>query len=202
MAETWLKCTECRTDIPYGGRHYLCSVSTCKRSKMRLVFCSVVCWDSHLSTVRHREAWAEDAVAPTKEAWARELAEQGEAPRKDTPPQGVRPPAPTAAPIVRSASPVGAPAPAVRRVVGDASPAVAASLEGNVKLSDVTDKDILIVVSKMKKYIKDRSGFNCSDAVADMLSEHVRAICDDSIRAAARDERKTVLDRDVPRARR
>ena len=54
----------------------------------------------------------------------------------------------------------------------------------------------------MKKYIKDRSGMNCSDAVAEVLSEHVRALCDDAIRAAARDERKTVLDRDVPRPRR
>jgi len=54
----------------------------------------------------------------------------------------------------------------------------------------------------MKKYIKDRSGMNCSDAVAEMLSDHVRAICDDAIRAVARDDRKTVLDRDVPRARR
>ena len=201
MAETWLKCTECKNDIPYGGRHYLCSVSTCKRSKMRLVFCSVVCWDSHLSTVRHREAWAEDAVAPTKEAWARELAEQDTEPRKDTPPQGVRSPAP--APVVRSAtpSPASPPPQVVRRVVGDASPGVAAQLEG-VKLSEVTDKDILIVVSKMKKYIKDRSGFNCSDAVAEYLSDHVRLVCDEAIRAAARDERKTVLDRDVPRARR
>ena len=30
----------------------------------------------------------------------------------------------------------------------------------------------------------------------------VRAICDEAIRAAATDERKTVLDRDVPRLRR
>ena len=36
----------------------------------------------------------------------------------------------------------------------------------------------------------------------EVLSEHVRALCDDSIRAAGRDERKTVLDRDVPRPRR
>ena len=43
---------------------------------------------------------------------------------------------------------------------------------------------------------------NTSDAVAEVLSDHVRAICDDSIRAAARDERKTVLDRDVPKPRR
>jgi hypothetical protein len=89
-----------------------------------------------------------------------------------------------------------------RKVVGDASPASAASVEGNVTFSNVTDRDQLIVISKMKKYIKDRSGMNCSDAVADMLSDHVRAICDEAIRAAGRDERKTVLDRDVPKARR
>ena len=66
-------------------------------------------------------------------------------------------------------------------------------------MSDAVDRDVLIVVSKMKKYIKDRSGMNCGDAVAGALSDHVRAICDEAIRAAARDERKTVLDRDVPR---
>jgi len=191
MAETWLKCTECKTDIPYGGKHYLCSVSTCKRSKFRLVFCTPTCWDSHLSSVRHREAWAEDAVAPTREAWAREQAEANATP--DKPP--VRPT------VVTPTAPQATSAPVVRRVVDVASPAVAAQLEG-VKLSEVTDKDVLVVVSKMKKYIKDRSGMNCSDSVADMLSEHVRALCDDAIRMAARDERKTVLDRDVLRPRR
>jgi hypothetical protein len=191
MAETWLRCTECKTDIPYGGRHYVCSVSTCKRSKFRIVFCSPTCWDSHLSTVRHRDAWAEEAVAPTREAWQHELAETQAQPA--SPPRPTSSPSPTPAPSSASAP--------VRRVVGDASPTTAASLEG-VKLAEVVDKDILIVVSKMKKYIRDRSGMNCSDAVADMLSEHVRAICDDAIRAAARDERKTVLDRDVPRPRR
>jgi hypothetical protein len=32
-----------------------------------------------------------------------------------------------------------------------------------------------------------------------LLSDHVRAICDEAIRAAARNDRKTVLERDVPR---
>ena len=58
---------------------------------------------------------------------------------------------------------------------------------------------MLIVISKLKKYIKDRSGMNCSDGVADVLSDRVRMLCDDAIRAAGRDERKTVLDRDVAR---
>ena len=61
---------------------------------------------------------------------------------------------------------------------------------------------MLIVVSKLKKYIRERSGMNTSDSVADVLSDHVRAICDDAIRAAATDGRKTVLDRDVPKVRR
>ena len=104
-------------------------------------------------------------------------------------------------------------APVVRRVVGEPPPgssanppapgtAVASAGTAALVMSDAVDKDILIVVSKMKKYIKDRSGFNCGDAVVDLLSEHVRAICDESIRAAARDDRKTVLERDVPRPRR
>jgi hypothetical protein len=68
--------------------------------------------------------------------------------------------------------------------------------------SEVHDKDVLIVVSKMKKYVKDRSGMNCSDQIVDLLSDHVRALCDDAIRAAARDDRKTVLERDIARPRR
>ena len=62
--------------------------------------------------------------------------------------------------------------------------------------------DVLVVVSKVKKYIRDRSGMNTSDAVAEALGDHVRSVCDEAIRAAAQDGRKTVLDRDVPKARR
>jgi hypothetical protein len=178
VAETWLKCSACKNPIPFNATHWVCSVSTCNRSRTRLVFCTVSCWDSHVAMLRHRDAWAVEAKAPSKEAWERELAEN--------PPEPA-PPAPAAAP-------------AARRVVGAASPSAAAAAEG-VQLANA-DREILIVVSKLKKYIKDRSGMNCSDAVAEVLSDHVRAICDDSIRAAARDERKTVLDRDVPRPRR
>jgi histone H3/H4 len=222
MAEAWLKCSACRKEIAFGGRHWVCSVSTCNRSRTRLVFCSVPCWDSHVATLRHRDAYAVEATAPTQEAWQKELASQdpaptptpvaritpvqravsGPIPRPGTDSDGVpRPKSPTGEVREETRPNVAPPPPAVRRVVGDASPATAAAAEG-VKLADVVDKDILIVVSKMKKYIRDRSGFNCSDAVAEVLSDHVRAICDDSIRAAGRDGRKTVLDRDVPRPRR
>lgn len=193
MAETWLLCSACRTDIPYSSKYFQCSVSTCNRARMRLVFCSVGCWDSHVATLRHRDAWAEDKIAPSKGEWEREQASLAA-----SAPEPPKPPAPRPAP---------APGDPVRRVVGTptasssvtATPAPATS--GPV-LNEVTERDTLVVVSKIKKYIKDRSGMNCSDAVADMLSEHLRVLCDDAIRAAGRDERKTVLDRDVPRARR
>ena len=190
MAETWLKCSACRREIAFDARHWVCSVSTCNRSRTRLVFCTVDCWDSHVATLRHRDAWAVEARAPSRDAWQRELAAQAAEPAK--------PPVP--APRPSSPSPSPSPAPVVRRVVADPTPSPAPAMGGGggpVKLAEVTDRDILIVVSKMKKYIKDRSGMNCSDAVADRLSDHVRALCDDAIRAAARDERKTVLDRDV-----
>jgi len=179
VAETWLKCSACKNPIPFNATHWVCSVSTCNRARMRLVFCTVSCWDSHVAMLRHRDAWAVEAKAPSKDAWERELAEN--------PPDPAPAPAQPAAPVQR-------------KVVGPASPSSAAAVEG-VQLTEA-EREVLIVVSKMKKYIKDRSGMNCSDAVAEMLSDHVRAICDDAIRAAARDERKTVLDRDVPRARR
>jgi histone H3/H4 len=182
---------------------------------MPLYFCSVACWDSHLSMVRHRDAYAVEARAPSKEAWAEQQANAE--PVKplpqtpDRPPPGAVPmrsvsgPAPT--PVAFRSSPSGSTAqvssnPPPRRIVGESSPASDSAASGGPALSSSYDKDILIVVSKLKKYIKDRSGMNCSDSVADMLSEHVRSVADEAIRAAARDERKTVLDRDVPRARR
>ena len=189
-------CTTCKKPIGFGADYLQCSVSTCNRARMRLVFCSVACWDSHLADARHRDAWAEDKIAPTQAAWQRELAEQAAVPDKPAS-------APASSPV--SARPGAAAPVVVRRVVGDSPPAPSpaqAPAGGEVRLSDVADRDMLIVISKLKKYIKDRSGMNCSDAVAEVLSDHVRALCDDSIRAAGRDERKTVLDRDVPRPRR
>ena len=181
MAETWRTCSACKNPIPFHATHWVCSVSTCTRPRTGYVFCTVSCWDSHVADARHRDAWAVEARAPSKDAWQKELAA--------SPPEPA--PAKPAAPVQ----------PAVRRVVGDAaasSPAPATA-SASIGLNDIVDREILIVVSKMKKYIKDRSGMNCGDAVVEVLSDHVRAICDESIRAAARDERKTVLERDVPR---
>src|SRR5690349_21279961 len=72
----WQRCSTCKKDIRYNATHWVCSVSTCNRNRTKLVFCSVVCWDSHVAILRHRDAWAVEARAPTKEAWAREVAEE------------------------------------------------------------------------------------------------------------------------------
>ncbi len=113
-------CSTCRKEIGFQSTYYVCSVSTCNRRRTGVLFCSMACWDAHLPEARHREAWAEERRAPTRDEWARELAEDG-APEQPAP------------------------------------------------------------------------------RLADALSDRVRRICDDAARNAARDGRKTVLPRDVPR---
>ena len=60
------------------------------------------------------------------------------------------------------------------------------------------EQEILIVVSKLKNYIRDKSGMNSSAGVAQVLSDHLRGMCDQAIENARKDGRKTVMDRDVP----
>jgi hypothetical protein len=183
----WMLCSACRKEIAFGAIHWVCSVSTCNRNRTRLVFCSVACWDSHLATLHHREAWAVEERAPSREEHARGEHTGGERDATD----------------VRF--PPSAPSPPSRPSLPSHSPTVVqpqASSGGPALSSTYAHDDVLIVVSKMKKYIRDRSGMNTSDAVADALGDHVRSVCDEAIRAAARDGRKTVLDRDVPKARR
>ncbi len=64
MAERWRRCSACKNDIELGAIHWVCSVSTCNRARTALVFCSVDCWEIHLPTERHREAWAIEERAP------------------------------------------------------------------------------------------------------------------------------------------
>lgn len=64
----------------------------------------------------------------------------------------------------------------------------------------MSDQEILVVQSKVKTYIKAKSGMNTSGAVAGRLSEIVRELCDRAIANANADGRKTVMDRDLPGA--
>lgn len=191
-SDVWLHCSACRKDIPFGAIHWVCSVSTCNRARMQLVFCSVACWDSHVATLRHRDAWAVEERAPSRAAWlaARTDAAAITAPthRTEAPTAPLRQTLNAALPRAVVPAPFSPP---------PAGPSLH-PINGPLTLSNAYERDVLIVVSKLKKYIRDRSGMNTSDAVADVLGEHVRAICDQAIHTAAADGRKTVLDRDVP----
>jgi histone H3/H4 len=76
-----------------------------------------------------------------------------------------------------------------RRIVREAP---APSVESNAT------EEILIIASRLKEYIRARSGFSTSERVLAPLSAIVRQVCDAAIANATRDERKTVLDRDIP----
>lgn len=59
-----------------------------------------------------------------------------------------------------------------------------------------TPKEVLIVVSKLKSYIRETSEMNTSESVIELLSDKVRELCDEAVANARADGRKTVMDRD------
>jgi hypothetical protein len=161
-------CSTCKKPIGFGADYMQCSVSTCNRNKLAQFFCSLACWDAHLPEARHRDAWAEPMKAPTREAFRREQQEDEERDQRAS---------------ARESS-MSEEAEKRRRLVGAAAPA-----------QDLP-KDVLVVVSKLKAYIKARSGMNTSDSVTEVLSDQIRKLCDAAIEVAHSDNRKTVLDRD------
>jgi hypothetical protein len=171
-------CSSCKKELAFESTYYVCSVSTCNRKRMALTFCSLPCFEAHVPTVRHREAWAEQMRAPTRAQHERELAEE----RAEEQTAGAREP--------RAPEPAQA---AARRLVGvGQKPA-----PGPVALSSAgVERDVLIVVSKLKAYVRARSGMNTSDGVTDVLSDIVRELCDAAVQKAAADGRKTLLARD------
>ena len=62
--------------------------------------------------------------------------------------------------------------------------------------SKVAEKDVLVVASKLKKYIKERSGMSCSADSLEALSDMIRMHANDAIDRARSDGRRTVKGRD------
>ena len=58
--------------------------------------------------------------------------------------------------------------------------------------------EVLIVASRLKDYVRSKHGMNTSDGVLEPLSRIVRNACDQAVRNARRDGRKTLLDHDLP----
>ena len=78
-----------------------------------------------------------------------------------------------------------------RIIISGSAPSAAA---GGKKSS--MSNEVLVVVSKMKQYIRDISEFNTAEDVNQALSEIIRAECDKAIGKARADGRKTVMARD------
>ena len=60
----------------------------------------------------------------------------------------------------------------------------------------MSESETLVIVSKLKKYIKESSGMNTAGNVAPALSDQIRQMCKRAIESARSDGRKTVMDRD------
>ena len=168
---TWRRCSACKQPIALGATYWICNVSTCNRSRTALAFCSLTCWEVHLPEAHHREAWALERTAPARHEPGAGESGAGE-PAK---PAAKAPPAPAA----RTGE---------RRFV---RPAAASS-------RPPAPREVLIIASRLKEYIRARSGFNTSEGILDPLSDAVRHLCDEAILKAEREGRRTVLDRDVP----
>lgn len=58
-------------------------------------------------------------------------------------------------------------------------------------------EDVLVVTSKVKKYIKEKGQMNTSAETIDILSKAVEKLCAKGIESAKADGRKTVMARDI-----
>ena len=174
---TWKLCSSCKKPIGLNTVYWTCNVSTCNRKRTGLVFCSVECWDAHVPLYNHRESWALENRSP-------KVLEKEE----------------DDAPKTRTAS-----APLAKKSLSERAKFISGLGEENELIDEErettmtdgnTEKEILIVASKLKNYVRAKSGMNTSAAVVDVLSDKIRELCDRAIETAKQDGRKTVMDRD------
>ncbi len=192
MSEVWRLCSSCKKALGFKIKFFECSVSTCNNKRTGLVFCSVACWEVHLPNARHRDAGAIEKISPGPEQWARELSER-QAP----------------------AAQLSAAGPPARTISGNLAPTSASSTSGSQSASNESrrilirpstptttnnkEDEVLVVVSRIRQYVKDRADMNTSQEVYDLLSDQLRRALDDMMEAARLDGRKTVMARDFRR---
>ena len=165
--DIWRHCNICKAGIGFEAEYFVCSVSTCNRKRTGLNFCGLSCFEAHLPTARHRDAWAESQRAPSRAEWQAALESGADTESSDDAVPAQSPPAATR----------------TRVVTGAAS-------------AEADGTEVLVVVSKLKKYVKDWSGMNTSDSASSVLSDHLRELCREATRQAGLDGRRTVLARD------
>lgn len=163
----WKKCNICKKQIPYGSTYYLCSVSTCKRKRTGFSFCSERCWDAHLGFVSHRTSYCEEATAPTREESRHSSDDDASVEEVERP---------------------------KRRIIVDDTKAPVASAP---RMTQKHSVDTLVVVSKVKQFVKSVAGFNTSQCAIDALTQKVVGECLQGIERAKESERKTLMGRDI-----
>src|SRR4051812_20839304 len=142
----WRRCNSCKKPIGFRTKYWICSVSTCTRKRTGLVFCSVACWDAHAPMMNHRDAGAVEHTSPSREAWAAEQAAESSSDREN----------PSKAPSQNNSQ--------ITR--GE-------NMENENTGGAGDGKEVLVVASKLKNYIKAKSGMNTSGAVMEILSERL-----------------------------
>jgi hypothetical protein len=167
----WRECSSCKKEINYNVKYYECSVSSCNGLRTGYVFCSVPCWERHLPGARHRDAAAIEKVSPKQESMS-SMSQAAAIPASNT-----------ASSSVNNQG--------VRRII----PGATTSASGVI--SKKVEQEVLVVVSKVKAYIKSQADMNVSDDIMDLLSNRIRFFCDEAIKKAQSDGRKTVLERDL-----
>lgn len=182
QTDYWRKCSSCKKPINYSTNYYVCSVSTCNRKRVGYVFDSVACFERHLPGARHRDAGAVEAKSPTYAQWKAEVeADMASGGSASAPSSTSTQPAARDPQRVIVRQPVS--------MTGTPSAAKPA-------YKDALESEILVVVSKMKNYVRERSDMNTSDSVMQLLSDRLRRLCDKAMDKARADGRKTVMDRD------
>lgn len=175
LSNFWRKCSSCKKPIGFRTKYWVCNVSTCNRKRTGLVFCSVSCWDAHVPMMNHRDSWAEERISPSAVEWTREQESEN-----------------TSASSVQYERPARQPSPTSKTSTTHTE----GEMENETAQPDSEGREVLVVASKLKNYIRTKSGMNTSASVMDALSERIRHLCDQAIDHARQDGRKTVMDRD------
>ena len=181
IPDFWKKCSSCKNPIGFSTKYYLCSVSTCRHSRKAFTFCSPSCWSEHLGFMNHREAWAEDYQSPTKS----EVGEVKSIKTSSTPSS------------TQANTPTTTPTQGRRIIVDKKEGGQTVGANSFSKEANEISTDTLIVVSKVKKLIKEQSGMSTSQCCVDALTKKVISECLSAIKEANLAERKTVMGRDV-----
>lgn len=183
----WKKCNSCKKTLPYRSNYWVCNVSTCNRKRTGLIFCSVSCWDAHNPLMNHRDSWAVEKKAPSFQEYR--LALENDETQNETPNKTSNK---TSDAMTEKKMTNSIPQDTDPTTMEEDSDSSSTASGGGGSSSE----EILIVATKLKNYIRTKSSMNTSAGVFQVLSDRVRALCDEAIEKARQSGRKTVMDRD------